>query len=189
MLFKYKNNIAIHAPTRCGSTSMAVYLGFDPDKEDIPESEIIFPSADCKYNVLVLRNPYARLQSAISYSDHVAHSNSEKIPYGDYGTYVEWVLSHSNLFFNRLRKTANPRFYYIDFNRLGEYVPRSKSTKSFYIEDEGWKDKYSEFFSKEQLQQEYGGYCHIKENWRELEPHTWRVLTKSLSNVKVTALK
>lgn len=189
MIFKYVNNIAIHAPTRCGSTSMSSYLGFKEDKSDIPTAQEKFPCQDIKYNILVLRNPYARLQSSITYCDNVAHSSSEMIPYGDYVTFVDWVYDHANLFLYRLNKTSNPRFYFIDFNRLGEYIPMSSTTISFNTKDEVWKDRFSEFFSKEQMQREYEGYTHIKHNWRELEPHTWRVLTKSLSGTKLTALK
>ena len=187
-----KHNAAINAPARCGSTSMAGYFHIENEEQrsTLPlEHTFKFPNPEYKYNILVVRNPYDRLQSAINYVHTHLIQETKLVDYHDHEAIKLWVHGHSHRHLHKHLLTSNPRFYYIDFYNLSKYIPMHHDTRSFNVSGVKWKNEFTKWRSKEQMEVEYQGYLNIKKNWREMPPNVWKLITNKVSKSEVKLLK
>ena len=187
-----EKSFIIQAPARCGSTSMAGFFHYESaqDRHTLPlEHSIIFPKPEINYNVLVLRNPYDRLQSAINYVHTHLIKETKLVNPNDHEAIKLWVHGHSHRHLHKHFLTSNPRFYYIDFYNLSKYIPMHQDTRVFNISNMKWKNEFTKWRSKDLMEQEYKGYLAIKKNWREMPVNIWKLLTNRIGKSQVKILK
>ena len=187
-----EKSFVIQAPARCGSTSMAGYFHLEnaEQRNTLPlEHTFKFPNDEFNYNVLVLRNPYDRLQSALNYVHTHLIEETKLVDPQDHEAIKLWVHGHSHTHLHKHLVTSNPRFYYIDFYKLSQYIPMHHDTRVFNISNMKWKNEFTKWRSKQQMEQDYKGYLAIKKNWREMPVNIWKLLTNRVGKSQVKILK
>ena len=159
MLVYDNGRVCVLANTRCGHTSMYRYFGLEP--------YTVTTSIHDWYNttsrrVLVLRNPRDRLASALRHRVNKPAGFSEH----------EWLLRHGSPYLRDLVW----KYYswsYIDFYKLGQYIPLSLSSERTH-------SNYSKSLGDEQdtdLRSEMVGYRLIRRYSKELSVAEWQDLT------------
>jgi hypothetical protein len=156
-------NLHILSATRCGHTSMARYFRKIPHL-DIGELSTWLNSSSRK--ILVLRNPYDRLQSALI--------NAEAFPYGLSNvteTKEEWIRIHSYPYLIDIPQTTP--FEIIDFYRLSEYIPMSRDT----ITTNTSKIHHKNITITPEMREEYKRYRYYLTYCKQISPEEWKQLT------------
>jgi len=185
------NNTCIMSATRCGHTSMIEWL--DIDSEDIKEEQDLhsFTSSQADQLVVVLRNPYDRLLSAIKNTKQLRDEQLEFNPDSEKYKFRftlpsyshNYTLLHSTPYLDMLSKMGSRRYLesfpsklkHIDFYRLNEYIPVSKDLRTVTTNSKsnGWNYRMSEFYSKKDMQNEYVAYKNLLNNTQELSVADW----------------
>ena len=113
--------------------------------------------------ILVLRNPYDRLVSAIRHAERYPRDITK------YKDYQLWIDIHSRPY---LREISHLDFEIIDFTRLLEYIPISRFTRVTNTNNVLYTDITPE------LQIEYDHYIEYMANRKQITPEEWKELTK-----------
>mgnify|MGYP001333346268 CR=1 FL=1 len=198
------NDTCIMSATRCGHTSMMEWFDIDKEYIGLEEKQDLywFTDSPAKQLVVVLRNPYDRLLSAIKNTkllrDEQLAITPESEKYKFRFTLPRYshdhIVLHSNLYLDILASLASRRylrsfpskFKHIDFYRLNEYIPVSKNLRTVTTnsKSDGWDYRMSEFYSKEDMQKEYNAYINLLDNTEELSVADW-IKVNPLHGIKV----
>ena len=185
MIYNINNN-SIMSQTRCGHTSMREWFGLEPNDRAIRSGQQthlwFMRSPQYTQLIIVLRNPYDRLISAIKNSKiHEDNPREHGLVYldgkgTDVGSAYEYTMGHSTPYLaNMLSTSAMPRnLKHIDFYRLNEYIPVGGGT--IITNTSGlteYTDVMSNYYSNEVMHTEYTAYTTIKQNSTELTPAGW----------------
>lgn len=172
-MFVYENGKAlILANSRCGHTSMYKYFGME---EYSLEGKItIFDwihSDSFSQRVVVLRNPYDRVRSALQNLKHCSEDN--QLPLDD----ITWFYNHSWPFMGMIKHCD---FKYIDFYKLQEYINFSEKTiRSKESTSQGTKIYVpNHYYSEEKLDMEFDFYNKFLSEREELSVEEWKELTQ-----------
>lgn len=188
--------------TRCGHTSMIEWFGIDGEHIGVQDRQDLhsFATSSAKQLVVVLRNPYDRLLSAIKNTklqrdeqlEFSPESEKYKFRFTLPGYSHDHTLLHSSPYLAMLEKMGSRRYLerfpsklkHIDFYRLSEYIPVGVDTITTNSKSDGWTWKMSEFYSKKDMQNEYNGYINLLENTEELSVADW-IKVNPLHGIKV----
>lgn len=169
----YKNDkLVVLSMTRCGHTSMYEYFGLE--LYSFHETLNFWKeNTDNLQRVLVVRNPYDRVVSAV-----------KRILLCDTLDDEDSFFVSRDLFFHcrpYMFTLVDLDFKYIDFYKLSAYIGdnitgkttvtnSSNSSTNFYVAND--------YFSKDDLDLEYEKYLEILETKQELTVEEWKYLTK-----------
>ena len=208
------NDTRIMCETRCGHTSMLEYFGlerkhFSPGKKvwimnslQTGQHAHLFTSTPVKQLVIVLRNPYDRLLSAIKNTELLRDEQIKFEPISKKLRYRftlasfchDYTLNHSRPYLTVAvpdRWDGNPyiptNLKHIDFHRLNEYIPVGANTVTTNSNINGnypaWSHektmdamfahKFSDYYTNQQLLTEYERYVDLMENTEELSVEDW----------------
>ena len=160
-MFLYNtNDVCIMAWARCGHTSM--YRHFNIELYSLKGNHFEkFISSKTKTKIVVVRNPYDRLLSAINNTKMLKQTH-------------EWTLRHSRPL---LRKLNGLEFDYkiIDFYRLGDYIKVGENTIVTNSKSpSGWIQKMQEYYTQEEMLDEYMAYKNIMSKRQKITIDAWK---------------
>ena len=165
MLVHDNGKICVLSATRCGHTSMSRYFRKTPHMDPLGLWTWLISSSR---KILVLRNPYDRLQSALI--------NAEDFPYGLSNiteTKEEWIKVHSEPYLIDIPQTTP--FEIIDFYRLSEYIPMSRDTTRTNTS----KIHRTSITITPEMREEYKRYRYFLTYCRQISPEEWKELTEN----------
>lgn len=161
MLVYDNGKMSVLAATRCGHTSMYRYFKIKP--YSLKESLVHLWLESKSQKVLVLRNPYDRLQSALCHNARLKYATPDEK--------AESLHIHSSPFLHMIPKTTD--FKIIDFYRLSEYIRLSGDT---FVSNSN-NVSSDELDITPEMRQEYSDYLYFKKYCPEITPEEWRELT------------
>jgi len=169
--------ISVLAPHRCGSTSMYGYFGL-PLYEKIGNARFDFAYWDTLDDksvtkILVLRNPYQRMESAINNTEHLSSDSDYSKLLNNKDSKMFWTRKHSEPY---LHNITCKDFYIIDFDHLSRYIRKDYFTITTNSRASEWQDKFAEYYSKEDLVMEYILFEQYSQRPNIL-PSVWQNLT------------
>lgn len=160
-MFCYDNGkVCVFANTRCGHTSMTGYFGFKPYTDEFQDISVWNNSKSRR--VLVLRNPFDRLKSAI-----LNVKSKDKKATEEY-----WIKTHSDPY---LDKIMDVPFDVIPFENLGDYIPVHKSTFPTHTAN----TKHYEVEYTPEMRKEYEKYRYLRQHCNVITPEEWKELTEN----------
>lgn len=169
-MFIYDNGkVCVLANTRCGHTSMFSHFDMEPYSFEADLS--IFLNTESR-RILVLRNPYDRINSALKlWSDH---------PNTKYdGNINQFLLDHAEPYLHKFPRSMPVEI--IDFYRLTEYMVNteiSQTTNSNYSNPEDAINTIPNIVDRDALNKEYEKYIYFMTFCKQIEPEEWKYLTK-----------
>lgn len=184
-MFYYNNGkLQIFANTRCGNTNMHHHFNLDVN------SHKTFPTSFSNDLVVVLRNPLDRMESAVKgisnleelmtdFTNLVSRSIGKELTKEFITDWMVFYI-HCNPYLHRVFEKP---FRIIDFNRLGEYIPRKENAfqspvtnssrntdpKSVYVENQ--------YFTLEDLEREYELYLELLLAREQISVAEWKEKT------------
>jgi hypothetical protein len=166
-MFIYDNGkVSILSVPRCGHTSMAYHFNQTPY---IVKGGLLDWLKSSSRKILVLRNPYDRLQSA--------QRNAEGFPYvpsdGINTTKEEWIRVHSYPYLIDIPATIS--FEIIDFYKLSEYISLSTDT----LQTNSSSVHHTKLEISPEMRNEYVRYRYYMEYCNEITPGEWKELTEN----------
>ena len=165
MLVHDNGKVCVASATRCGHTSMYHYFGRNPHTNPGKLGDWIESSSR---KILVLRNPYDRLQSALI--------NAEDFPYGLTDitlTKEEWIYVHSKPYLIDIPLTTN--FEIIDFYKLSDYIQMSRDTMQTNVSSVNRRN----LDITPEMRKEYDRYRYYMEHCKQIDPLEWKELTRN----------
>lgn len=183
-MFSYSNGkIFVVAPTRCGHTSMFSYFQVENKVQNRYMTEYFdgFQRENVE-KVLVIRNPYDRLKSAINYMNTQTAEDRRYIEreFGLEGKRANefWLVAHSMPFMKHVIKYD---FKIIKFENLASYIDISQKTvvTNSKCNSEEYEDLYIKNFSytEEDLKKEHTIYKDLISNRETISVTDWKNLT------------
>jgi len=173
MFLRATKNYSVLCAPRSGHFSMYNYFGLkyltEPDSSGKRKLSSLgsvgeWLNSESKNKILVIRNPYSRLQSAIKHTE-----NMNK---GD-----DWTKSHSGLFLEQISFTKVD-FEIIKFEKYNDYVteygPHVITTHS---NCRNWQPIFERYYSKKQMDAEFAAYRKILSERKEISVDKWKKLT------------
>ena len=193
------NDTCIMCETRCGHTSMLEYFGLERNDKALLiglQHSHLFVNRPAKQLVIVLRNPYDRLLSAIRNTKiheenqlkHNPASAKLKYQFTLPSFCHDYTINHSRPYLTVAvpdRWDGNPyiptNLKHIDFHRLSEYIPVGVNTVATNTNlntyekrvDAMLSYKFSDYFNEEYLLSEHERYVDLMENTEELSVEDW----------------
>ena len=165
-MFIYDNGkVCILSVPRCGHTSMAHHFNQTPHIVNGGMSDWVKSSSR---RILVLRNPYDRLQSALR--------NAEGFPYSPSDTSYtkeEWIRVHSYPYLIHIPATTD--FEIIDFYKLSEYISLSTDTH----QTNSSSVHHTKLEISPEMRKEYALYRYYMEYCNQITPEEWKELTEN----------
>ena len=170
MFFHETDDFLVVANLRCGHTSMASAFGIEPHKfmEANPDNWIYrLKYSKARIKVVVVRNPWDRLQSAMNFSTDRTVISEHSVPY----------LSKLNGLESEKRTLGGQGqlcfrfedYFIINFHKLSEYIPiDDKSVVTNAESSEKDLDRMFEFWSPEELYDEDKSYLEIMRRQPEI---------------------
>jgi hypothetical protein len=126
-----------------------------------------FKLTKTKEKIVVVRNPYDRLLSAIKSSKYISHLSPWRK--------TDWIRSHSVHYLFRLTDT---KFNIIDFNKLKNYIGQPHQALKTNSVAFGHKEIFNEFWSEEEMEREFVAYNKIMEERTPITVTHWKDLYK-----------
>lgn len=157
MLVHDNGTICVMANTRCGHTSMSHYFGINPHAEKRRFWDWIESSSR---RILVLRNPYDRVKSAVITSEYATDKEA-------------WIEVHSKPYLIEIPTILS--FEIIDFNRLSEYIPLSRDTAVTNTSSV----HHTEIDLTPEMREEYIKYRYFMQHCKQVTPEEWKELTRN----------
>lgn len=165
----YKNDkLVVLSMPRCGHTSMYEYLGLELYSFD----ETLHFWKENPYNlqrILVVRNPYDRVASAVKRM--LLCDNPGSIPE------PRDFFLHCRPYMFTL---VDYDFKYIDFYKLSDYIGNNITGKTVVTNSSNSSTNFyvaNDYFSKDDLDLEYAKYLEMLETKEELTVEEWKYLT------------
>ena len=152
--------VCILAVTRCGHTSMTGYFGFEPYTNGHQDWNTWYYTKSRR--VLVLRNPFDRLKSAI------LHSQNSIVTEGY--TVDQWIDAHSRPYLHIIKRNS---FEIIPFENLEDYIPVHGMTAPTYTSEV----KHYEVEYTPVMRKEYEIYRYLRQHCNVISPEEWKDLT------------
>lgn len=177
-MFVYNDGkICVAATHRCGSTSMYGYFGL-PLYEKIGNARFDFTywnslNDESITKVLVLRNPYQRLESAINNTKYLSSDSVYSELLNNKDSKMFWTLKHSKPY---LHNITCEDFYVIDFDNLSKYIRKDYFTVTTNSRTYKWQENFAKYYSKEDLDSEYTLFEKFSQRPNIL-PSVWKDLT------------
>ncbi len=169
MFFYDSGKICVIAYTRCGHTSMYEHFGYKrPYKFSYEDDHYkSFETSNTEEKVVVMRNPYERLCSAVTNANHLSMSKYRK----------KFILEHSNLELQKLLE-VDTNYKIIHFKNLSKYVAVGKRTNPTYsIRPPYYEQWMSSFYTEKEMDDEYDAYLRIVTQHEEMDVNKWHLLT------------
>jgi hypothetical protein len=173
MLVYDNNNINLMAVSRCGHTSLYVYLGIEVYSLDDVGFDYWQKNINNCQRIVVLRNPYHRVFSAAKMMTTI-HSKRQ---------YAEGAVTNPQLWFANhsmpyMWQIVDYDFKYINFERLNEYVGKEKSNLSIVTNSISYSQQYiaNKYYTEYNLQIEFQNYNKILDSKQEISPEEWKEL-------------
>ena len=171
--------ICVLAAHRCGSTSMYGYFGLP----------LYIKSGNTKFNfsdwntmvdesitkVLVLRNPYQRIQSAIKNTEYISQDSEYQEHLKNSDSKFKWTIKHSEPY---LHNITCEDFYIIDFDNLSRYINKDNFTVTTNSVISEWQPEFAEYYSPEDLATEYTWFEKYSHQ-PNIMPSVWKNLTET----------
>lgn len=188
MKYRFNDDFFIYANTRCGSTSMYDYFNIRAYSLDNFENKhsIPFPEPAVKYNILILRNPYDRIRSALNATKYLHKLfGADQNPNGNFYRSVgfhTWVINHSQPFLYYFGSRPQKDLYIIDFYELDKYVgkPSIGTLVSKAKRQRGWHKDFIPYYTRHELSIEYQTYKYLLSTYPKLSVDKWKQLTNSV---------
>lgn len=186
MLVYDNSDICIAAATRCGHTSMYDHLNLPRYSNELNIDSWI---QSFSRKILVLRNPYDRIQSATKLpltvfphefiSKHVsATTNSNNSPKKTIDSIKEhWIRMHSSPYMIHI--SEHLEFEIIDFYNLHLYIklsPYTSVTDSNSVDRNLYKDYPL-------IENEYEKYRYFMTNRKQISPIEWKQITQGINRI------
>ena len=174
MFFYDNNKICVIAWPRCGHTSM--YKHFNLPVYSTEDKKLYhFVNSKATTKIVVIRNPYDRLLSAIKNSK-ILEARPIQDPKHLGFDWKHWAISHSEPVLHELTK-LNIGYKIIDFYKLNNYINVAKETiVTNSVASNTWEDYMSTYFSKEQMEKEYQAYLSIMISHDEISVPEWKLM-------------
>lgn len=116
--------------------------------------------------ILVIRNPYSRLQSAIR---HTENMNKDK----------DWTMSHSGLFLGQVAN-SNIEFKIIKFENFNDYVKEfGNHVMPTVSKCRKWQPAFKEYYTEELMSNEFEAYRKILATKKIISVKEWKKLTQN----------
>ena len=164
MLVYDTGNVCVATATRCGHTSM--YDHFKLPRYSINNGLDVWITSTSR-RVLVLRNPYDRIQSALKNMSVVY----DRIKTPNFIS-ESWLKTHSEPYLISIPKDLD--FEIIDFYNLSMYIKLSASTlvtNSNNVDISLYRDYPF-------IDEEYSRYQYFINNRKHISPNEWKELTQ-----------
>ena len=173
---------------RCGHTSMYEYFGLEPYSLAYRHHND-FKNSTADVKIVVIRNPYDRLVSAVRVTDTVQRSEAARGRKNF--DRKDWISKHSRPELSDLIKVQGVNYKIIDFYRLNEYIPVGPTTiPTFAIQPQGWEDWMAEYYTKQQMKAEFAAYEKIMQSRPQMNVREWHRLTADPApNINTIAVK
>ena len=184
MFFYDNGEICVTAFSRCGHTSMYEHFGLPVYSINGKISD--FANSKTKKKVLVVRNPYDRLLSAVNNSKTLKENNVSS------DDYTQWTIDHSIPLLQDQR-LLNLDFKIIDFYKLNRYIGVSKVTVvtnsvgaiarkpvSWLCSKSIYDDYMMLYHSQEEMEREYQAYRSIMISHDEISVPEWKLMVDFL---------
>lgn len=168
-----------------------MYEHFDVEPYSLPfRSHDHFESSTADVKVVVVRNPYDRLLSAVRTVDTVEKISREENKSIEFDR-KKWIADHSNLSLHTLAKIQAVDYRVIDFYNLSDYIAVGKKTVPTYsVQPAGWERWMSEYYTKQQMESEYQAYEKIMQSRPRMNTREWhRLTTNPAPNNNTIAVK
>lgn len=163
-MFCYDNGkVSVLSMTRCGHTSMTGYFGFKPYTGEFQDISVWNNTKSRR--VLVLRNPFDRLKSAIKHINNGPIINDL--------TREEWIDVHSRPYLWTISELIS--FDIIPFENLADYIPVHALTRATYTSEV----KHYEVEYTPEMRKEYGTYRYLRQHCNVISPEEWKELTEN----------
>ena len=154
------NDMCVMAWARCGHTSM--YRHFNIELYSLKGRHFDkFIDSKANTKIVVVRNPYDRLLSAINNTKALKQTH-------------EWTLRHSKPL---LRKLDRLEFDYkiIDFYRLKDYIQVARDTiVTNSNASSSWSEEMRGYYTQEEMLDEYVAYKNIMSTREQLTTDAWK---------------
>ena len=180
MFFYQSDRLSVVAASRCGHTSMYRYFGIEPYSSEYTPFEQ-FKDNKSPVKVIVIRNPYDRLLSAVRNLESQEKNNVQLVGI----TRKQHIWEHSNHYIHQLHTWGDVGYKIIDFYNLGLYIPVGQTTLPTYSNDgiTEWQDWMSEWMNKQEMLKEFSAYQEIIKNRPRLSTGEWFKFTGDLELV------
>ena len=128
-----------------------------------------FIDSKAETKIVVVRNPYDRLLSAIN-NTRILNQNTA------------WTRRHSRPYLQKLA-LLDLDYKIIDFYRLREYIPIGKGTVITNSSNaNGWSDDMQNYQTLEAMQKEYDAYKKIMSTKHQISPQEWKNIATKKHN-------
>lgn len=175
MFLKDNGIYSVLCAPRCGHFSLYNYFGLrylsDIDSNGERKLNASGSVGEWLYSksphkILVIRNPYARLQSAIKHTENMKKDK-------------EWTMNHSGLFLEQIAN-SNVQFKIIKFEHYNDYVNEfGNHVMPTGSKCRNWQPDFSAYYTEKEMLAEFEAYRKILATKKTISVKEWKKLTQN----------